>query len=70
EALVLDDEDAAFLDVSDSEADEDSDSDASIESESPPEDGPSQTQHATTSRRSAGCTYTADCQCELCDDDF
>ncbi|KAH7715777.1 hypothetical protein AAVH_16818 [Aphelenchoides avenae] len=72
EALVLDDEDAVLLDVSDSEGGEDSDSDASIESESSSEDGPSQirTQHATTSRRGAGCTYTADCQCELCDDDF
>ncbi|KAH7694553.1 pogo transposable element with KRAB domain-like protein, partial [Aphelenchoides avenae] len=71
EALVLDDEDAMLLDVSDSEGGEDSDSDASIESESSSEDVTSQTraQHATTSRGGAGCTYTPDCQCELCDDD-
>ncbi|KAH7704473.1 hypothetical protein AAVH_28335, partial [Aphelenchoides avenae] len=71
-ALVLDDEDAVLLDIPDSEGGEDSDSDDSIESESSSKDGPSQirTQHATTSRHGAGCTYKADCQCELCDDDF
>ncbi|KAH7680522.1 hypothetical protein AAVH_41103, partial [Aphelenchoides avenae] len=65
EALVLDDEDAMLLDVSDSEGGEDSDSDDSIESESSSEDVTSQTraQHATTSRGGAGCTYTPDCCC-------
>ncbi|KAH7704047.1 hypothetical protein AAVH_28773 [Aphelenchoides avenae] len=55
EALVLNDEDAMLLDVSDSEGGEDSDSDASIESESSSEDVISQTraQHATTSRGGA-----------------
>ncbi|KAH7668081.1 hypothetical protein AAVH_06780 [Aphelenchoides avenae] len=67
-----DEEDVVLLDVSDSEGGEDSDSDACIDCESSPEDGPSQirTQQATASRRGAGCTYTPDCQCELCDDDF
>ncbi|KAH7713711.1 transposase [Aphelenchoides avenae] len=72
DALVLDDEDDALLDVSDTEGDEDSHSDASIEPESSSEDGPSQirTQHTSTSRCGAVCTYTADCHCELCDGDF
>ncbi|KAH7716717.1 pogo transposable element with KRAB domain-like protein [Aphelenchoides avenae] len=72
EALVLDDEDAVLLDVSDSEGGEDSDSDASIECESSSDNGPSQirTQQATTSPRGARCTYTPECQSEICDDDF
>ncbi|KAH7722546.1 pogo transposable element with KRAB domain-like protein [Aphelenchoides avenae] len=63
-SVVLDDEDALLLDVSDSEGGEDSDSDASIESDSSSEDVTSQTraQHAITSRCGAGCTYTPDSQ--------